>query len=49
MPKATGTAALPVGYQEIGIFGEAAATKAQAVALLKQSNPDLKLSCALKR
>ncbi|WP_293659672.1 glucosaminidase domain-containing protein [Phascolarctobacterium sp.] len=46
MPKATGTAALPVGYQEIGIFGEAAATKAQAVALLKQSNPDLKLSCS---
>lgn len=46
LPKVTGTAALPVGYQDIGIFGEAVATKAQAVALLKQSNPDLKLSCS---
>lgn len=46
LPKVAGTAALPVGYQDIGIFGEAVATKAQAVALLKQSNPDLKLSCS---
>lgn len=46
LPKATVSPALPVGYQEIGIFGEAVATKAQAVALLKQNNPDLKLTCS---
>lgn len=46
LPKVAGTAVLPVGYQDIGIFGEAVATKAQAVALLKQSNSDLKLSCS---
>ena len=43
--KAAVNPALPVGYQEIGIFGEAVAAKAQAVALLKQNNPDLKLTC----
>lgn len=37
---------LPIGYKELGIFGEAVATKAQAVALLKQNNPDLKLTCS---
>lgn len=34
---------LPVGYQNISIFGEAVATKEQAAELLKQHNPDLKL------
>lgn len=43
--KAAVNPALPVGYQEIGIFGEAVAAKAQAVALLKQNNQDLKLTC----
>lgn len=45
MSKAAVNPALPVGYQEIGIFGEAVAAKAQAVALLKQNNQDLKLTC----
>lgn len=45
-PKNSGALALPVGYQDIGIFGEAVATKEQAVALLKQTNPDLKLNCS---
>ena len=46
LPKTVVSPALPVGYQEIGIFGEAVASKSQAVALLKQNNPDLKLTCS---
>ncbi len=42
--KSTTPTVLPVGYQEIGIFGEAVAEKAQAVALLKKTSPDLQLN-----
>ena len=45
LPKETNSV-LPIGYKELGIFGEAVATKAQAVALLKQNNPDLRLTCS---
>lgn len=37
---------LPRNYQEISIFGEAKATKAQAVAYLRNNNPQVKLSCS---
>jgi len=37
---------LPRNYKEISIFGEAKATKAQAVAYLRNNNPNVKLSCS---
>lgn len=48
LPSATmskKTPSLPMDYKEISIFGEAVATKTQAVELLKQCNPELKLTC----
>lgn len=46
VPKTAAAVVLPEGYQEIGIFGDAVATKGQAVALLKQTNPDLRVNCS---
>lgn len=39
---------LPENYQDISIYGEAEATKAQAVALIKQYNPEVKLECSVE-
>lgn len=39
---------LPQNYQEIKIFGDSVATKGQAVALIKQYNPDVKLECSVE-
>ncbi|MDO4921279.1 MAG: glucosaminidase domain-containing protein [Phascolarctobacterium sp.] len=39
---------LPENYQSISIFGEAEATKAQAVALIKANNPQVRLSCSVE-
>lgn len=39
---------LPENYQEIKIFGDSVATKGQAVALIKQYNPDVKLDCSVE-
>ena len=36
---------LPVNYKQISIFGDAVATKGQAVNLIKQNNPKVKLEC----
>lgn len=36
---------LPVDYKNISIYGEAEATKKQAVALIKQNNPKVRLAC----
>ncbi len=39
---------LPENYRQVTIFGEAQATKAQAVALIKNNNPSPKLSCSVE-
>lgn len=39
---------LPENYQSISIFGEAEATKAQAVALIKANNPQVRLACSVE-
>ena len=39
---------LPEGYKKISIFGEAEAGKAQAVALIKANNPDVRLECSVE-
>lgn len=39
---------LPVDYKKIPINGEAVATKGQAVNLIKQTNPDVKLECSVE-
>ncbi|WP_293729257.1 glucosaminidase domain-containing protein [uncultured Phascolarctobacterium sp.] len=39
---------LPDNYQSISIFGEAEATKAQAVALIKANNPQVRLACSVE-
>jgi len=36
---------LPTNYKQISIFGDAVATKGQAVNLIKQNNPKVKLEC----
>ena len=36
---------LPANYKQISIFGDAVATKGQAVNLIKQNNPKVKLEC----
>lgn len=39
---------LPDNYQSISIFGEAEATKAQAVTLIKANNPQVRLACSVE-
>lgn len=39
---------LPVDYKNISIYGEAEATKKQAVALIKQNNPKVRLACSVE-
>lgn len=39
---------LPENYKSINIFGEAEATKKQAVALIKQNNPKVRLACSVE-
>lgn len=39
---------LPVDYKKISIFGEAEATKKQAVAYIKQGNPKVRLDCSVE-
>ena len=39
---------LPDDYRSIGIFGEAVATKAQAVAYIKLANPSVQLACTVE-
>ena len=39
---------LPENYKSISIFGEAEATKKQAVALIKQNNPKVRLVCSVE-
>ena len=39
---------LPVDYKSISIFGEAEASKKQAVALIKQNNPKVRLACSVE-
>ena len=39
---------LPENYKSISIFGEAEATKKQAVALIKQNNPKVRLACSVE-
>lgn len=39
---------LPDDYRSIGIFGEAIATKAQAVAYIKLANPSVQLACTVE-
>lgn len=39
---------LPANYQSISIFGKAEATKAQAVALIKANNPQVRLACSVE-
>lgn len=39
---------LPADYKSISIFGEAEATKKQAVALIKQNNPKVRLACSVE-
>ena len=38
---------LPANYKSISIFGEAEASKKQAVALIKQNNPNVRLACSV--
>lgn len=40
---------LPDDYRSISIFGDPVASKAQAVALIKTNNPDVKLSCSVEK
>ena len=39
---------LPADYKKISIFGEAEATKKQAVAYIKQTNPKVRLDCSVE-
>ncbi|MGM9520745.1 MAG: glucosaminidase domain-containing protein [Phascolarctobacterium sp.] len=39
---------LPADYKNISIYGEAEATKKQAVALIKQNNPKVRLACSVE-
>lgn len=39
---------LPADYKNISIYGEAAAAKEQAVALIKQNNPNVRLACSVE-
>lgn len=39
---------LPADYKKISIFGEAEATKKQAVAYIKQNNPKVRLDCSVE-
>ncbi|WP_299448348.1 glucosaminidase domain-containing protein [uncultured Phascolarctobacterium sp.] len=39
---------LPQDYKNISIYGEAAAYKEQAVALIKQNNPNVRLACSVE-
>ena len=39
---------LPADYKSISIFGEAEASKKQAVALIKQNNPKVRLACSVE-
>lgn len=39
---------LPHDYKNISIFGEAEASKKQAVALIKQNNPKVRLACSVE-
>lgn len=39
---------LPADYKKISIFGEAEATKKQAVAYIKQANPNVRLDCSVE-
>ena len=39
---------LPENYKSINIFGEAEAMKKQAVALIKQNNPKVRLACSVE-
>lgn len=39
---------LPADYKKISIFGEAEATKKQAVAYIKQANPKVRLDCSVE-
>lgn len=39
---------LPQDYRSISIYGESVATKAQAVAYIKQTNPEVKLACTVE-
>ena len=39
---------LPADYRKISIFGEAEATKKQAVAYIKQTNPKVRLDCSVE-
>ncbi len=40
---------LPADYKSISIFGEAEASKKQAVALIKQNNPKVRLACSVEK
>lgn len=39
---------LPANYKSISIFGEAEASKKQAVSLIKQNNPKVRLACSVE-
>ena len=39
---------LPADYKSISIFGEAEASKKQAVSLIKQNNPKVRLACSVE-
>ena len=39
---------LPADYKNISIYGEAEASKKQAVALIKQNNPKVRLACSVE-
>lgn len=39
---------LPANYQSISIFGAAEASKAQAVAFIKENNPQVQLACSVE-
>ena len=39
---------LPEAYRSISIYGEPSATKTQAVAYIKQANPEVKLACTVE-
>ncbi len=39
---------LPKNYKDISIYGDSVATKGQAVAVIKQYNPDVQLACSVE-
>ncbi len=39
---------LPENYQDISIYGDSVATRAQAVAVIRQYNPDVQLACSVE-